>query len=458
MVLTGLLLQILVQCFYDGGRIESEILTSKVFTKIRTANTRYVVNEGSSRSTKTFSIIQYLIYKALEEKRAITIARAKLTWLKASLYMDFLEIISDHFKIYSPKNHNKTEMLYTFDNGSFFRFLGLDESQKVHGLKSNIAWINEAVEANEKSVKQIALRTTYQIIIDYNPSFEQHWIYDSICTRDDCTLIHSTYKDNPFLEQAIVEEIERLEPTEKNIEQGTADEVSWKIYGLGIRAAHRGLIFSDIQICKELPPEEEWKKSFYGLDFGYTNDPSALVLVVYAHGNLYFKEIFYERGLVNRKNPKRPDQKSIEQRLEEFRVKKDVVIWADSAEPKSIQEIANAGWYNIRPVHKGPDSVVNGIETIKRYKCFIEESSLNLIKEKNNYKWREDKDGKTLNQPIDAWNHGLDAMRYVCMMEFRLEYEDKYKAIHPKQKLTKGKTLQSRLAYYENRRKLESQF
>lgn len=393
------------------------IRSSKVLKKISEAKTRVIVNEGSSRSTKTFSILQYLITECGKRKTKVTACRTKLTWLKATVIPDFKEVMTKHFNEWNEDAWNKSESTYTYPNGSEFAFVGIDEHQKLHGRKQDYAWVNEAVEIEESEFRQLLIRTSKQIIIDYNPAFEAHWIYDKVIPRDDCTLIHSTYRDNPFLDPSIKDEIERLEPNERNIAQGTADETSWKIYGLGQRAAHRGLIFAKAKICKELPPKEEWTKSFNGLDFGFTNHPSALVKIVLAHGELYFKQLFYRRGLTNIKNPNQPDQPSIQGYLEDLGIGKSEKIWADSAEPKSIAELNGAGWTNVRGAKKGPDSVKNGIGIMLRYNLWITEDSIDLIKEKNNYKWVEDKSGNPTNEPVDAWNHGWDGARYGCSME-----------------------------------------
>jgi len=346
-----------------------------------------------------------------------TICRERLTWIKSTIIPDFKEVLKDQFEIWDDKSWNKSESIYSI-NGGRIEFLGLDEGQKLHGRKQDIVWINEAVEAKYKHFQQLIIRTKKKVILDYNPSYEQHWIYDKVNTRDDFEFIKSTYKDNPFLEKAIREEIERLEPTPYNIEQGTADEVAWKIYGLGERAAHKGLIFSKTRICKELPPESEWTKFFYGLDFGFTNDPTAFTLIVLCHGELYFKQMFYKRGLTNIINPKNPDQDSIEKRFIDMGISKTVEIWADSAEPKSIQDLVNCG-YNVKAVEKGQDSVKVGIDTINRYKTHITEDSIEAIKEKNNYKWKEDSSGNQTNVPIDAFNHFWDSVRYGVFMSFR---------------------------------------
>lgn len=332
---------------------------------------------------------------------------------------DFFEILDTQFHLYNPSSWNKSECIYRFANGSEVSFIGLDEAQKIHGRKQDIFWINEAVEADYKDFEQLIIRTVEFGILDYNPSYESHWIYDKVIPRNDCTLIHSTYKDNPFLSQDIRDEIERLEPTPDNIKQGTADEVSWKIYGKGERAAHKGLILGKVQICKELPPQDEWKRFFYGLDFGFTNDPTSLSQIVYAHGNLYAKELLYKRGLTNIINHMNPKQPSIEKAMLDLKIPYNANIWADSAEPKSIADLQNCGWKNLRPTDKGPDSIKAGIDTILRYNFFITEDSPNAIKEKNNYKWKPDSTGEATNVPIDAWNHFWDGTRYAVYMEMR---------------------------------------
>lgn len=395
------------------------ISASRVFQKIRSANTRIIVNEGSSRSTKTFSILQHIIIRCLESKIKVTASRLKLTWAKATIIPDFKEVMTEHFQMWDDNSWSKAESTYYFPTGSEIVFVGLDEAQKFHGRKQDIAWVNEAIESDHKEFLQLLLRTTQQVILDYNPSVEQHWIYDKVIPRDDCTFIKSTYKDNPFLQQEVRTEIERLEPTPYNIEQGTADEVSWKIYGLGERAAHKGLIMAKVGICKELPSQSTWRKNAYGLDFGYTNDPTALIHMVYAEGKLYFDEVIYERGLTNIYNPMNQRQVSIEQRMNERNVPKSARIWADAAEPKSIQDLRNCGWGQLRAADKGPDSIKVGIDTILRYDCYITERSINLIKERNNYKWLEDSSGNSTNKPIDAFNHGWDGVRYCVYMEMR---------------------------------------
>ena len=175
------------------------IETSNIFTKTRKATSRIIVHEGSSRSTKTYSIVQYIIFKCLEKRRKVTVSRQHSTWLKATALIDFKDIMQTQYKIWENDRFNKVECEYTFENGSVISFIGLNEPQKVHGRKQDIAWINEAMECGFHDFEQLALRTTEQLIIDYNPSYEQHWIYDKVIPRDDCTFIKSTYKDNKLL-------------------------------------------------------------------------------------------------------------------------------------------------------------------------------------------------------------------------------------------------------------------
>jgi hypothetical protein len=216
---------------------EIRIRSSTILKRIYQAETRIIVNEGSSRSTKTYSILQYVITECLNAKIRVTVCRAKLTWLKSTVIPDFKEVMHKQFNEWDEDSWNKSDSIYYFNNGSEISFVGIDEKQKLHGRKQEIAWVNEAVEIEQGEFTQLLLRTTKRLILDYNPAYESHWIYDKVIPRDDCTFIKSTYKDNPFLEPEIVQEIERLEPTPENIKQGTADEVSWKIYGLGERAA-----------------------------------------------------------------------------------------------------------------------------------------------------------------------------------------------------------------------------
>ncbi len=301
---------------------------------------------------------------------------------------DFLDILRA-YELYNEDYHNKSSNEYHL-NGNLVEFISLDQPQKIRGRKRNLLYINEGNELFYEDWQQLVFRTDGRIIIDYNPSDSFHWIYDRVIPREDCDFYQTTYRDNPFLDKSIVDEIERLRDT---------DEDYWRIYGLGERGMSRATIFQFGQ--SEIP--QDAKLISYGLDFGYTNDPTALVAVYQLDNNLYLDELIYRTGLTNR---------DIHSHFQSFSLDRRDEIFADSAEPKSIDELHRFGW-NVKPTVKGADSVNAGIDILKRHKLFVSPRSSNLIKELQNYKWVEDKNGNLLNKPIDAFNHGIDAARYA---------------------------------------------
>jgi len=366
-----------------------ELKAGPVFQWNYDSKTRITVNQGGSRSSKTYSILQMLIVIAMQEKgKVFSIVRKSLPSLKMTAYRDFFEILRN-MELYDEQKHNKSDYTYNI-NGNLFEFISLDQPQKKRGARRDYLFCNEANELSWEDFFQLLVRTTGKIWIDYNPSDAFHWIYDRLLTRDDVTYIQSTYKDNPFLDKSIVEEIERLKGT---------DEDYWRIYGLGERGMSRATIFQFG--TNEIPADATLLA--YGMDFGYTNDPTSLVAVYKSGDNLYADELIYQTGLTN------PD---ISNRLKDLNLDRRTEIFADSAEPKSIEELHRMGW-NVKPTQKGADSVIVGIDVLKRHKLFVTPRSSNLIKELQNYKWVEDKNGNLLNKPIDAFNHAIDAMRYA---------------------------------------------
>jgi len=376
----------------DKIKVKSNI----VARQLRRSTSRISVFQGGARSGKTFNILIWIIFTAVKSTKPIyvTICRATMPALKASSFRDFIEIMT-RMGYYDPKNLNKTDLIYTFQF-AVFEFISIDQPDRVRGRKRDILFINEANEIDYDSWMQLIMRTTGKVIIDYNPSMEHHWIYDDVISREDTDFYQSTYKDNPFLEKSIIAEIKRLE---------FVDENYWKIYGLGERGHIEGLVFKNWTQTREMPEGDR----FYGLDFGYTNHPTALIEVMNINDNIYVKELIYERGMTNR---------DIAERMQEMGVT-DLVV-ADSAEPKSIDELTAEGLYVIG-AEKGPDSIRKGIDLLKQYSIHIEEGSVNLIKEFRNYKWEKDKEMKKgyKNKPVDAFNHGIDALRYACMDKLR---------------------------------------
>lgn len=313
------------------------------------------------------------------------------------------------YGLYNPKNHNKTKKIITLFDTEFW-FMGLDDPQKVHGFESDAFWINEAIEAGYDDYTQLMQRCVGFAILDYNPSETEHWIYDRILKRPQTWYSHSTFRKNQFISPNAKAQILSYEPTEENYAAGTADERKWKIYGLGERASLEGLVFEKgvhWDIVKEIP-EYAKKIHRYGLDFGYTNDVTAVSDIYWGNEarSIYIDEVVYKTGLLN------PDIGRILLQEGLGRVKG----WADRAEMKSIDEIHLMGC-DIHPADKPPGSVNLGIDIMKRYKIYITERSVNFIKEWRQYTWRQDKNGKWLNEPVDVNNHGIDATRYVFFME-----------------------------------------
>jgi phage terminase large subunit len=365
---------------------------------------RGIVLEGGSRSSKTWSICQALLLLGTQEQKRFAIARWRRTWIKPTVLDTFKKVFKsvDEWK---DEAFNKSELTYQH-YGSSYEFYGLDDSQKLHGIETDFFWLNEAIETSKDDFDQLEQRCKGKWILDYNPSTDEHWIYDNVLKRDDVVLIHSTMLDNTFLDQHIRDKINSYQPTPHNQAIGTADEYKWKVYGLGERSRREGAIYENWTECKEMPTGYKWKA--YGLDFGFTNDPTALVEVVYQEGKLWVRELLYETGLTNADIARRCGL----QRSDE--------IIADSAEPKSIEEIRRSG-FRIRPVTKGADSIRSGIDKLKSVQIMVHQDSVNVIRELRNYAWKRDyKTNQVTNQAEDDNNHALDALRYVAMEKLKV--------------------------------------
>jgi len=326
-----------------------------------------------------------MILKALQETgNRYSIVRKALPALKATAMRDFFYILRDN-DLYEEANHNKTDNLYSL-HGNEFEFFGLDQPMKVRSRRRDYLWMNEANEFTLEDYRQLSMRTNKQIYLDYNPSDQFHWIYDHVLTRKDCTLIRSTYLDNPFLPQEVVKEIESYRDLDQNY---------WRVYGLGERGVAQTTIYTHWQYCDELPKERD--ETIFGLDFGYNNQ-TALIEIATKDQEVFTDERLYERKMTNT---------DLIAWMEANQIPKDKPIYADHAEPQRIEEIKQAG-YHILPADK---SVEDGIDTLKRRRWFITKSSVNLLKEARSYRWKE-KDGIILDEPVKANDHGMDAIRY----------------------------------------------
>jgi len=346
---------------------------------------RNIVNEGGSRSSKTYSIAQLFLIAALKQKdQVFSIVRKTLPSLRASAMRDFFDIMKSA-GIYKEERHNKTELIYRFPSGSEIEFFSTDQPRKVRGRKRKYLWMNEANDFTLEDFRQLTMRTTGQVFLDYNPSDMFHWIYDHVLIRDDTKIIKSTYKDNPFLEKTIIQEIERYKGLDDNY---------WRIYGLGECGISETTIYKNWHYCDKLP---ECDEIIYGLDFGY-NNPSALVKIGIKDKETYWKEMLYESYLTN------------SQLIEKLKTMEigNKVIYCDSAEPQRIEELKKAG-FNAKPSDK---DVSKGIDTVKSQKMYITKDSVNLQKEVKSYSWKQ-KDDQVLDEPVKANDHLLDAGRYA---------------------------------------------
>lgn len=321
----------------------------------------------------------------------ITVVRRTYPSLRGSVLRDFIEILQSQ-GLYEEKYHNKTESLYELF-GNTWEFIAVEQESRIRGRKRHVVYINEANELSRDMFMQLALRTTWKIILDYNPSMEYHWIYDDVIPRNDCAFFQTTYKNNPYLSQDTIAEIERLQHTDENY---------WRVYGLGEKGISKETIFQT-HTYSALP--DNVNTVGYGLDFGYASDPAALIIVHARGDELYIEQKLYSGGLTNQ---------DLALEFKKLGITRHEEIIADSAEPKSITELHRMN-FNVKPAKKGADSIRNGIDIMRRHKLYVKDDSIDVQKEFRNYKWMTDKDGRILPTPKDEWNHAIDAIRYVCL-------------------------------------------
>lgn len=376
------------------------IQTTKVYVELDQAvraGYTTVSEQGSSRSGKTYNTVIWLCtYMMNHPGLRLSVVRKTLTALRGSVLLDFKDVLS-RMGLWSwrDKAFNKSEWTFTFPNGSWIEFFSTDDEQKLRGRKRDICYVNEANELSALEWQQLKMRTSLFTIADYNPSFsDEHWLCS---VNADPRTYHfiTTYKDNPFLEQTIVDEIESLREKNKSL---------WQIYGLGLQAVVEGLIFTNVEIIDEIPQYAKQRR-WRGMDFGYSADPTAIVDMYFWNSTIYLDEICYNTEMLS---------------SDIIRVLKEndgsVETICESADPRLIQEIYRGGC-NVKPVVKYPGSIMAGITKMLEYPIKITRRSTNGIKELKNYTWAQDKEGHWLNQPIDAFNHFLDAARYITLMK-----------------------------------------
>jgi phage terminase large subunit len=343
---------------------------------------------GGTRSGKTYAILQYLVVQALESKQTITIVRKTIPSLKRTVFKDFKDIVSD-IGIWSDDNSNITDRIYKLGD-STIQFISTDDAEKLRGVKSDILFIDEASEVDEESYFQLSIRTSGKIILAYNPTVSPyHWLRK----MPDCDRYVTTYRDNPYLPAEMVKAIEDLQETNPKY---------WAIYGKGEFAANDKAIYTF-----DIVDDFEAEFVAFGLDWGYSQDPTAVV-AIYKNGNdLYLEEVLYEKGLV---------MSELSDRLGKLNIDKSYEIWCDSSEPRSIEELYRSG-FNAKAVKKGPDSIKFGISVLQNHKLHLLKTSQNLINEMYSYQYATDKYGYVTDNPDGGLDHLLDAARYVAMMK-----------------------------------------
>ncbi len=380
--------------------IKSTVIFEKNYKALNDPAIRFVINEGGSRSSKTYSLCQLVIIYCLQNNnKVVSIIRKTFPALRATVLRDFIEILKE-LNIYSVEDHNKSEHIYTFPNGSIVEFFSVDDEQKIRGRKRDIAWCNEANELYFDDFTQLNMRTESKLIFDYNPSESTSWLYE--LPTEESVLIKSTYKDNPFLPQSIRSQIEDLKRT---------DEALYQIYALGEKAISKSNIYSNWSFIPHRPAR--FVNYVYGLDFGY-NHPTALMRVYWCDNDIYIEPVIYESYLTT---PMLIDK------MQSFNVEKTVTIVADYARPEIIAELNNAG-YDVQNANK---VVKKGIDNIKTFGVLCQDDKA-IKKEYENYKWK--KVGEMItDEPVKMWDDAMDAIRYATT-HIRQEYytDDSYYA------------------------------
>jgi len=384
---------------------------SVLFKQNYLSTAHVVVNQGGTSSGKTFAIEQALFCLACEKpKQVITIVGQDIPNLKAGALRDAINIYSSSAILQAKiKSYNKSDRIFEFVNGSLIEFKSYDNSQDAKSGKRDYLFINEANGLTWDVYTELALRTKKRIFIDYNPN-TGFWVHEHLIGKPGVQLIVSDHRHNPFLGAEVHDKIEALK---------SVDFELWKVYARGLTGKINGLIFDNWYICEAIPADA--RLIALGLDFGFTNDETGCVEVYQQNGELWANELLYATGLTNT---------DISAKLKDAGVGINNEIIADSAEPKSIEELKRLGW-RVTPAKKGPDSVKNSIDILKRYKINVTRNSVNLRNELNRYKWRIDATGKAINEPVDSWNHLIDPLRYIALNKLKISSAGKLQSRLP---------------------------
>jgi phage terminase large subunit len=367
--------------------------------RIRRMTARKKVIQGGTSAGKTYAILAVLIHIAAKAKTEISVVSESIPHLRRGAMKDFVKVMQWTNR-WRDEGWNKTLLTYTFANGSTIEFFSADQEAKLRGARRQVLYINEANNIEFEAYHQLAIRTSEAIYIDFNPVSE-FWAHTEVLAEQDSELIVLTYRDNEALPATIRDDIEAAQ-----VKAATSTYWAnwWKVYGLGEVGSLQGVVFDDWQQVDGIDFAGD-KLVAIGLDWGYTNDPTAVVAVYKRGGAILLHELIYQNGLTNQ---------DIADHLRKLGIGRSWPIIADSAEPKSIEEVHRLG-FNIHPATKGADSIRNSIDILKRQPLLVTRESTNLIKELRNYTWDTDKTGASLGVPIDRYNHAIDAVRYVAL-------------------------------------------
>jgi len=368
--------------------------------KILKLNKRIRGVSGGTSASKTISILLWLIdYAQSNSNQTISVVSETFPHLKRGAIRDFLNIMEGH-NYFKQSCWNKTDCIYTFETNTKLEFFSADQPGKVRGPRRQILFINEANNISYETYTQLEIRTEKIVWLDWNP-VQEFWWYEEIYGKQDCDFITLTYKDNEALGQEVVKALE--------VRKGNRNW--WRVYGEGLLGEAEGRIYKDWQIIDDLPEfPHEAKLWRYGLDWGYSNDPTAGVAVYQYNGGYILDEVLYQTRLSN------------SEIIDMFKNMERKLIVADSNEPKSIADLKMAGLLVI-PSEKGKDSVLNGISFVQDQRISVTKRSLNLLKEYRNYLWETDKDGKIINVPSEIFNHCMDAIRYAIANGKKVEWK-----------------------------------
>jgi len=357
--------------------------------KIKSLNKRIRGVSGGTSASKTISILLWLIaYAQTHNHEVISVVSESFPHLKRGAIRDFLSIMVEH-RYFIDDRWNKTDYIYQFETGSKIEFFSADQPGKVRGPRRDVLFINEANNISYETYLQLEVRTRKIIWLDWNP-VNEFWFYTEVKNLDNVDFLTLNYKDNEGLESDSV----------RALEAHKVNASWWKVYGEGQLGDVESKIYREWQVIDEVPHEARLER--YGLDFGYTNDPAALVGIYYYNGGYIFDEVLYRKGMTN------------QQIADMIKNIPYALTIADSAEPKSIDEIGSYGVSIIAAV-KGKDSVLHGIQYVQGQRISVTKRSLNLLKEYRNYLWMSDKEDKIINTPEEGFNHCMDSVRYAMV-------------------------------------------